>query len=155
MQPTLKLTKSNNNSNQTNGQPGLPGYAIALIAIGSTVLLLITVFYAYIKYIRNKASSLNYDNESNESFEAIFSSPEDPNMEYILLGIKKDGIYFNTDIWYSGWIWENHIYEKANITQVFIPHSPESTGTSATLHSNSSNTHHKKLQDATLTEFNG
>ncbi|KXN67330.1 hypothetical protein CONCODRAFT_19696 [Conidiobolus coronatus NRRL 28638] len=154
MQSTLKFTKSDNNSNQTNGQSGLPGYAIALIAVGSTVLLLIFVFFAYIRYKRNKESSLNYDNESNESMEAIFSNPEDPSMEYILLGTKKDGIYFNTDIWYSGWIWENPMHEKANITQVFMPPSPESTGTSTTLHTNSSNTQSKKLQDSTLIEFN-
>ncbi|KXN65714.1 hypothetical protein CONCODRAFT_12618 [Conidiobolus coronatus NRRL 28638] len=155
MQPTFKFTKSDKgNNSQTNDQSALPGYAIALIAVGSTVLLLIIVLFAYIRYKRNKASSLDYDNEPNESLEAIFSNPEEPSMEYILLGIKKDGIYFNTDIWYYGWIWEHPMYEKANITQLYMPPSPGSTGTSTTLHSNSSNIQSKKLQDSTLIEFN-
>jgi hypothetical protein len=150
----LKFISDNDSSNQANDQSALPGYAIALIAVGSTVLLLIIIFFAYIRYKRNKTSSLDYDNEANESLEAIFSTPEEPNMEYILLGIKKDGIYFNTDIWYSGWIWENPRYEKVNVTKVYMPPSPISTGTSVTLNSNSSNFQHKKLQDSTLIEFN-
>ncbi|KXN71223.1 hypothetical protein CONCODRAFT_6116, partial [Conidiobolus coronatus NRRL 28638] len=140
MQSYLKVIKSDKgNSNQTNGQPALPGYANALIAVGSILLIILIIFIIYRKYNRNKTNPQSCNTEPKNSMEAAWSNPEDPNMDYIINGIKEKDIRSNSEIKHSNLKLENTMIEKSNCTQEYTAPPPRTTNTSITLHSNSSN----------------
>ncbi|KXN65715.1 hypothetical protein CONCODRAFT_12619 [Conidiobolus coronatus NRRL 28638] len=135
MQSTLKFTKSDTaNLNGLIDQSSvLPAYAITLISVSCTVLIMLIIFFIYLKYNRNNATLQNLNTEPKKSMEAIWSNPEDLNMEYIIYGIKDNDSYFNSDTKYSVSKLENPIVDKVSNTQGYFTSTLGSTNISRTL----------------------
>jgi hypothetical protein len=151
MKPTMKashMESSSGNIGEDSHYPIVYYEYTRWVAIGFTVVIMLILFYIYLKYIY-KTPPQNRNSKPKKSMEAVWSNPEESNMEHILYSTKETDIYFNTDITNSGITFNSHIFETSDSSQrTFMPLS-ETNNTSLTLCSNSSN-YNAKSSDATL-----
>ncbi|KXN65384.1 hypothetical protein CONCODRAFT_142764 [Conidiobolus coronatus NRRL 28638] len=142
IKPTMKasyIESDTENTNSTGPRSSRDIYYTIGVSVGFTVAIMLAIFYFYLKYKYNKTSPRNRDSEPKKSMEAVWSNPEEQNIEHILYGVKENDIYFNSDIIYSKLKLKNHMPEIANNTQVYFTPLPGTISSSTTLYSYSSN----------------
>ncbi|KXN65717.1 hypothetical protein CONCODRAFT_12621 [Conidiobolus coronatus NRRL 28638] len=97
MKYTLKMPNTQDTNQTIEKSQGMPAYALAIIVVGSTLLILYLIYYFCIKSIRDRLNSIINLEPKEPTMIEIWSTPGDQNIEQIIMGSNKKGIYIITD----------------------------------------------------------